>query len=1424
MERKLLLPVLFLVLLVTASNAQIQFTKEYGGQYNEDGRWMEQLPDSGYIMVGGTNTFSNGQTDFWLVRADAYGNELWTKSIGGTEFEFANMVKPTPVDNGFVICGFTNSYGAGGNDGWIVKTDVNGNTLWSRTVGDAGLQEFEAIVLTSDGGYAAIGVNYTTGTQYYDILLVKLNSAGVIQWQKNIGGQGYEIGNSIQETADHGFILSGQTYSYGHEDGDTYLVKTDSVGNVEWEKSIVNRGIQESHYVAIAPDGGYVMIADADSLDNSLGQTDIWLIKTDSNGDTLWTRTLGGNKKDGGKTVEITSDGGMILGGISRSFGLIDPNYYFIKTDSLGNIEWQNSSYGTYEHHDHGYRAIQTSDGGYAQFGYFRNASGFMNYCLVKVGPNGGVTKDIGIDEIITPYTSLCRSNNVPFVLTLTNYGATNENNIVVTVDIDNGTSVTTLQDTLTGALAFNTSRTLTFDQTYNFNTDGVYTVTAHIAHRNFDASYPNDTNIVAVNVLPPTIDPQTTSGVSCSSASLALSATASAADDSLFWYDAPVNGNMIMTGSNYTTPSLSSSESYYVQSVKGKGSKVGPADNSIGGGSTSNNGYLEFDTRLALKLISVKVVANTPGNRTIELRNSSGTVIQSKTINLPAGESRVHLDFNVPKGNDFRLGLGSGSGNLFRNTSGAAFPYSVSRTIEIYGSSSPNIDTYYYFYDWYIFVPYENCGSNRTEVQANIGTSTPTNAYDQTRCGPGSVTLTASGVSADLDWYDAPTGGTLLDPGQNFTTPSLSSTTTYYLEVAGCSPRIAVQAIISSQPAPPTAAHVTNCGPGQIVLSAVSADSVFWYDAATNGTLLGTGSSFTTPYLNTTQTYYVSAGADCPSARVPVRAVINSVAAPVTSNVTACGPVSVTLNATSADPVGWYDQLIGGNLLATTYNFVTPVLGTSTTYFAQSLGTCPSARIPVIADVTTVDPPAGNDVSRCGAGVVVLSAQSLDTVTWWTDATAGTQLSSGLTFTTPSISATTVYYAQAANNGCSSVRIPVTASVIYTPAPVASDSANCGPGTIDLAAISSDTIYWYDAPTGGNLLFTGDVFTTPSLTTTTTYYAQASLACPSPRTAVDAIISTTAADPIVQDTAVCGTSAVTLSASAVNPITWYDAPGGNVLGTGSTYTTPSITTTTTYYAVAGIPGCISNAVPLEVTVNTVPSDPTVTTASNCGPAQLSVTATAADPVSWYSAASGGTLLSSNATYTSTFNATTTVYAISSNGLCNSTAIPSTITIHTIPTINIGPAVISINSGQTVTLDPGAGFSSYLWSTTATTQTITTGIAGFYYITVTDGNGCQGADSVTINVIIGIDDPEAENVLMIYPNPTTGAFRVVVRDPSLNFEVRITDVLGKLIAFDKHHENTIYSKTFDLTNEPNGVYFISLLGTNGIVTRSVIIQ
>ncbi|MFN8144312.1 MAG: T9SS type A sorting domain-containing protein [Bacteroidia bacterium] len=1402
-----------------SGKAQIAFSKEYGGVENEDGRWMEQMPDSGFILTGMTNTYSNGQADVWLVRTDAYGNTLWNKSFGGTQYDFGNMVKPTS-DGGFVIAGFTGSYGRGGNDGWIIKTNASGIQTWAKTVGDTGLQELEAIVQTSDGGYAAVGINYTAGTQYYDIYLVRLDSNGDSLWTKNIGGQSYEIGNSIQQTADGGFIIGGQTYSYGNLDGDFYMVKTDANGNVQWQKTYANNGLQEAHYVQIAAGGGYVLVGDADSLANGLGDTDIWLIRTDANGDTLWTKVYGGTKKDGGKTIENTSDGGFVMAGITRSFNLINPNYYLIKTDVNGNVEWSNYSYGS-AYHDHAYRGIETSDGGYAEFGYFRNASNKQNFALVKLGPGGGVSKDVAIDNFIEPLDKVCRSNNVQISMLLTNYGATNETNIPVIVKINDGTTTTTLQDTLTSALLPGTSAQLTFDQTYNFSATGTYTMSAYIIHRTNDISYTNDSSYLTVNVLAHTADPSTTSGVNCTNGSVTLAATPGSSADSLFWYNAPTGGNLVSTGSSYVTPSLNNSTTYYVEAFKGKGDLMEPHDNTIGGGGTSSNGYLKFDSRVNFRLISVKVYATSAGNRTIEFRNSGGTVLQSKTVNIPVGESRVYLDFSIPPGNDFQLGLGAGSGTLFRNNSGVAYPYDISRTLEIYGSSGgPNF--YYYFYDWYVFVPYENCGTNRISAEAIIGTS-GTTAFDKTRCGNGTVTLTANS-SQTLEWYDAASGGTLLGTGSSYTTPSLNSTTTYYLQVGACSGRIPVQAIINSTSSAPTAPDVTNCGPGTVTLTATASDPVSWYDAASGGLLVGSGTTFTTPFLNTTTTYYAVAGTSCPSAAVPVQAIINSAASPTVSDVNACGPVSVTLTASSPDPVAWYSVPTGGTILATTYNFVTPVLSQPTIYYAEAVSACPSPRVAVTANITTVGTPTGVDASHCGPGSMVLSASAIDPVTWWDAATGGTQVASGINFTTPVLNTSTTYYAQSSNGSCVSARVPVLAEIVVTPPPTVTSGTHCGPGTVDLTASSPDPITWYDVASGGTALGTGTTFTTPSISVTTTYYAEAGTSCLSVRVPVDAVISSQAADPTVTDGSRCGTGTVDLSASSSDPVSWYDAPNGNLLGTGLNFTTPSISTTTIFYAVAGVTGCESNPVAVNAVVNTVPADPVVTGASNCGPAQLTLQASASDPMTWYDASSGGNIITTGTSYQDNFSSTTTYYVEASNGTCTSNRVPVTADIWTPPSINLGPDTLNIISGQTITLDAGAGYSAYSWSTTATTQTISVNATGTYSVVVTDAHSCQGTDSIFVNVITGVNAIAGNVSLVAYPNPSSGLIEIRVDNPSSVFDLKITNALGQLFFRDSHRVLTGYRKVVDLSSCAKGIYYLTLSTSNGSVTRQIILE
>jgi len=1412
---------LFLIIIGFSSKAQIVFTKEYGGVGNEDGRWIEQLADSGFIMIGRSDTYSNGQSDMWVVRTDASGNVMWTKSYGGTQFDFGNMIRKTS-DGGFIMAGFTNTYGVGGNDAWLVKTDGLGNIQWQKTFGNSYDQEFEAVVQTSDGGYAAIGItNQPGGATPADIYLVRVAANGDSIFSKNIGGGSGEIGNSIQQTPDGGFILAGQSYSYGNIDGDFYAVKTDGNGIVQWFKNYSNAGLQECHYIQNVPGGGFIMVGDADSLSNGLGDTDVWLIRTDDNGDTLWTKTIGGSKKDGGKTVENTSDGGFFLVGITRSFNLINPNYYLVKTDFAGNTEWQNSSYGT-SHHDHAYTGIQTSDGGYAAFGYFRNSSNTANYALVKLAPTGGVTKDVAIDDIALPGATICRSLSIPVSLNLTNYGNTNEVNIALSLVIMNGaTVIKTIKDTLTSALLPAFSANLTFNETIEFPSTGTYDLIAAISHRINDISYSNDTSYLSVTVVDPVQDPVTASGVNCTSGPVSMQATAASSADSLFWYDAPVNGNLVYMGSNYTSPTLNSSTTYYVEALRGKGSKAGPASNAIGSGSTSSNSYLKFDSRVDWVLVSVKVYATTSGNRTIEFRNSAGTVLQSKIVNLPVGESRVYLNFNIPPGNDFRLGLGAGSGALFRNSSGVTYPYSVSKVLEIYGSSGGS-NSYYYFYDWEVFVPYQFCESNRVAAHALIGTGS-TSALDKNRCGTGTVTLTANSSTAP-SWYSVPTGGSALATAFSYTTPSIASTTSYYLEVGACPNRIEVQAIVNSTSSAPVGSNVVQCGPGTVQLSVTASDPVSWYDATSNALLLATGNSFTTPYLNSTTTYYAVAGTVCPSAPVGIDAIINSAAPPTVTPQSACGPASVTLSAASGSPIEWYNAPTGGTLVGSGPNYLTPVLAVSTTYYAQAVNACASTRVPVTATITIVDPPAPVNASRCGSGSVVISATSTNPITWWTASTGGIQLGSGINYTTPSISSTTTYYAQASQVGCNSQRVSVVAQINVTGPPTVTAGSNCGPGTVTLTAASSDSISWFAASSGGTALGTGTTFVTPSISSTTTYYAQAGTSCLSVRVPVDAVIATTSADPSVTPGDRCGDGSVDLSATSPDPVSWYDAPNGNLLGSGYNFTTPSISVATTYYAVAGITGCLSNFIPVLATVNPQPAVPSVTGASNCGSAQLTLTASSANTISWFNGPTGGVALTTGNSYQNTFTTTTTLYVEANDGTCPSLRVPVTATIHTPPTVVLGPDTIGIFTGQTVTLNAGSGYTSYMWSTGATTQTINVSNPSTVYVSVVDVNNCQGSDTIVITLITNVNSILNDSDIELFPNPSTGKFSINIRQVRTKIELRVMNILGKDIWADSFSGTGIYRNTIDLSSAAKGVYFLQVKTPEGTLSKRILLQ
>ncbi len=315
-----------------------------------------------------------------------------------------------------------------------------------------------------------------------------------------------------------------------------------------------------------------------------------------------------------------------------------------------------------------------------------------------------------------------------------------------------------------------------------------------------------------------------------------------------------------------------------------------------------------------------------------------------------------------------------------------------------------------------------------------------------------------------------------------------------------------------------------SNCGSGTVVLGATSsAGTVNWYAAATGGTALGTGNSYTTPVISVNTTYWVDATiSGCTTtSRTSVLASINTT--PTITNVfpsSHCGPGTVVLSATaSAGTINWYDVPTGGTSLAVNTVFTTPTLSVTDTFYVDAtIGNCPSStRTIVIASIKPIPPtPTGTGGNNCGTGTVGLTASATSgTVTWYNASTGGSPLGTGPGYTTASISATTTYYIEAVLNGCPSApRIPVVATITTMPSITATTPDTvCGPASATLVATPSHgTVSWFASATGGTALGTGNSYNTPNLTVNTTFYASVTdSGCTSARTGVLAKVDSAA-------------------------------------------------------------------------------------------------------------------------------------------------------------------------------------------------------------------------------------------------------------------------------------------------------------------------
>jgi len=195
------------------------------------GRSVRQTADNKFIITGHTHNSGNELNDMYIIKVDMNGDELWDKTFGGDyNYDIGNSVEET-LDGRFIVTGSTSSYGNGGNDVYLIKIDTNGNELWSKTFGGIGYDIGAFVAETLDGGFIITGSS-SYGNGGIDAYLIRTNMNGTELWSKTFGGSEDDYGYSVEETSDGGFIITGYTESYGNGSADVYLIKTDANGNL----------------------------------------------------------------------------------------------------------------------------------------------------------------------------------------------------------------------------------------------------------------------------------------------------------------------------------------------------------------------------------------------------------------------------------------------------------------------------------------------------------------------------------------------------------------------------------------------------------------------------------------------------------------------------------------------------------------------------------------------------------------------------------------------------------------------------------------------------------------------------------------------------------------------------------------------------------------------------------------------------------------------------------------------------------------------------------------------------------------------------------------------------------------------------------------------------------------------------------------
>jgi len=419
-------------------------------EYKKDGdSWVSSGTSKSYTWNGyseGTHKFEVRAQDnvgkysesvYWNFEYSLHEKPptiTWQQFLGGSSEDGAYAVQQTD-DGGFVVFGFTYSNNGnvsgnhGNNDFWVVKLDSSGSVQWQKCLGGSAeesgyLVEVGAkasIQQTNDGGYVIVGFTFSNDGDVSgnhgsrDVWVVKLNNTGSIMWQRCLGGSNSDCGHSIQQTAEGGYIVAGHTgsnngdVSGNHGGNDFWVVKLDSSGGIQWQKCLGGSNSEWATSVQQSSDGGYVIAGATDSNDGDVsgnhGGNDFWVVKLDSSGGIQWQKCLGGSNSDHAHSIKQTNDGGYVIVGFTFSNdGDVSGNHgsrdvWVVKLDSSGSVQWQ-KCLGEYSYLDLAFSVKQTSDNGYVVAGLRASAkTSGISAILIKLDVSGNSSWQMCLDQ-----------------------------------------------------------------------------------------------------------------------------------------------------------------------------------------------------------------------------------------------------------------------------------------------------------------------------------------------------------------------------------------------------------------------------------------------------------------------------------------------------------------------------------------------------------------------------------------------------------------------------------------------------------------------------------------------------------------------------------------------------------------------------------------------------------------------------------------------------------------------------------------------------------------------------------------------------------------------------------------------------------------------------------------------------------------